>query len=87
MASQHVDISMPEKRGGGELPCRANNESVNESSSRDEAGKGEMSAELTEYPEGGPRAWLDATGAAGVLFCTSGYINAFGCVDLVSTHL
>lgn len=38
----------------------------------------EINLEQIEYPEGGARAWLDAVGAAGALFCTSGYINAFG---------
>ena len=30
------------------------------------------------YPEGGAKAWGVALGAAGVLFCTMGYMNAFG---------
>lgn len=30
------------------------------------------------FPEGGARAWSVAIGAAGVLFCTFGYVNAFG---------
>jgi hypothetical protein len=37
----------------------------------------QMSKETT-FPEGGTRAWLVALGAAGVLFCTFGNINAFG---------
>ncbi|CAD6454327.1 5265c8df-1c99-438b-a585-f04aab271371 [Sclerotinia trifoliorum] len=31
-----------------------------------------------DFPDGGARAWSVALGAAGVLFCTFGYINAFG---------
>lgn len=31
-----------------------------------------------DYPDGGLRAWSVAVGAAGVLFCTFGYANAFG---------
>jgi hypothetical protein len=34
----------------------------------------------TTFPEGGRRAWFVASGAAGVLFCTFGYANAFGSV-------
>ena len=34
--------------------------------------------EETPFPEGGARAWSVALGAAGVLFCTFGYVNAFG---------
>lgn len=30
------------------------------------------------YPEGGARAYLVVLGSAGLLFCTMGYINAFG---------
>lgn len=33
-----------------------------------------------EFPDGGAKAWSVAIGAAGVLFCTFGYANAFGCV-------
>jgi hypothetical protein len=31
-----------------------------------------------DFPDGGLRAWSVAIGAAGVLFCTFGYANAFG---------
>ncbi|RAL60355.1 hypothetical protein DID88_000131 [Monilinia fructigena] len=31
-----------------------------------------------DFPDGGAKAWSVAAGAAGVLFCTFGYINAFG---------
>lgn len=31
-----------------------------------------------DYPDGGARAWSVAIGAAGVLFCTFGYCNAYG---------
>lgn len=34
--------------------------------------------EETTFPEGGTRAWLVAASCAGVLFCTFGYVNAFG---------
>ncbi|KFX95821.1 hypothetical protein O988_05617 [Pseudogymnoascus sp. VKM F-3808] len=30
------------------------------------------------FPEGGARGWTTTAGAAGVLFCTFGYINTFG---------
>lgn len=30
------------------------------------------------FPEGGARGWSTTAGAAGVLFCTFGYINTFG---------
>jgi hypothetical protein len=30
------------------------------------------------YPDGGARAWFVAAGAAGILFSTFGYANAFG---------
>jgi hypothetical protein len=33
-----------------------------------------------DFPDGGARSWSVAYGAAGVLFCTFGYANAFGCV-------
>lgn len=32
------------------------------------------------FPEGGARGWTTTAGAAGVLFCTFGYINTFGYV-------
>jgi hypothetical protein len=35
-------------------------------------------AAIHNFPEGGPRAWSVAIGAAGVIFCTFGYANAFG---------
>ncbi|QSZ33609.1 hypothetical protein DSL72_005177 [Monilinia vaccinii-corymbosi] len=31
-----------------------------------------------DFPDGGARAWSVAAGAAGLLFCTFGYTNAFG---------
>lgn len=37
----------------------------------------EISEEIS-FPEGGARAWFVAAGAAGVLFCTLGYVNSFG---------
>lgn len=39
----------------------------------------EISDKIT-FPEGGARAWFVAAGAAGVMFCTLGYINSFGLV-------
>lgn len=33
---------------------------------------------IVTFPEGGARGWATAAGAAGVLFCTFGYINTFG---------
>ncbi|RJE27029.1 Major Facilitator Superfamily [Aspergillus sclerotialis] len=39
------------------------------------------------FPDGGFRAWMVALGAAGVMFCTIGYVNAFGVYqDYYSTH-
>lgn len=52
-----------EKSLGGALP--------------DQADGTEISEEMT-FPEGGARAWFVAAGAAGVLFCTLGYVNSFG---------
>ncbi|KFY42847.1 hypothetical protein V495_04309 [Pseudogymnoascus sp. VKM F-4514 (FW-929)] len=34
--------------------------------------------QIPDFPDGGPRAWSVAIGAAGVLFTTFGYVNAFG---------
>ncbi|GFF40604.1 LOW QUALITY PROTEIN: riboflavin transporter MCH5 [Aspergillus udagawae] len=34
--------------------------------------------ETAPFPDGGARAWMVALGAGGVLFCTFGYVNAFG---------
>jgi hypothetical protein len=48
-----------------------------EETSPDETDGKEIS-EMTTFPEGGARAWAVAAGAAGVLFCTLGYSNAFG---------
>lgn len=31
-----------------------------------------------DFPDGGAKAWSVAIGAAGVMFCTFGYANAFG---------
>lgn len=40
-----------------------------------------------DFPDGGARAWSVAAGAAGVLFCTFGYANAFGVYQAYySTH-
>ncbi|KAM3084668.1 hypothetical protein ACMFMG_003129 [Clarireedia jacksonii] len=33
---------------------------------------------MMTFPDGGARAWSVAAGAAGILFCTFGYINTFG---------
>jgi hypothetical protein len=35
-------------------------------------------SEQLSFPDGGGRAWIVATACAGILFCTFGYINAFG---------
>jgi hypothetical protein len=35
-------------------------------------------AAFDDFPEGGARAWTVVLGAAGLLFCTFGYTNAFG---------
>ncbi|TGO82216.1 hypothetical protein BPOR_0887g00020 [Botrytis porri] len=37
-----------------------------------------QNAFIMDFPDGGARAWSVAAGAAGVLFCTFGYINSFG---------
>jgi hypothetical protein len=36
------------------------------------------------FPEGGARAWSVALGTAGILFCTFGYVNAFGYIQASS---
>ncbi|KAE8153451.1 major facilitator superfamily domain-containing protein [Aspergillus avenaceus] len=39
------------------------------------------------FPDGGAQAWMVALGAGGVLFCTFGYVNAFGIYqDYYITH-
>jgi hypothetical protein len=48
-----------------------------EETSSNEPGSKEIS-DPTTFPEGGARALAVAAGAAGVLFCTLGYSNAFG---------
>jgi hypothetical protein len=35
-------------------------------------------SDMTTFPERGARAYSVAIGAAGLLFCTFGYVNAFG---------
>jgi hypothetical protein len=50
--------------------------SINESSVEKAPLLGDL--EETTFPEGGARAWSVALSAAGVLFCTFGYVNAFG---------
>ena len=83
MASQGAEISALDGRAHRQSPSPANDRFGEENSLSDEAGKGEKSAPSMEFPEGGARAWLVAVGAAGVLFCTSGYINAFGYLILL----
>lgn len=39
------------------------------------------SAAMMAFPDGGARAWSVAAGAAGVFFCTFGYVNNFGFVS------
>lgn len=31
-----------------------------------------------DFPDGGIKAWRNALGCAGLLFCSFGYVNAFG---------
>jgi hypothetical protein len=61
---------------------QAQNEEHNGRISQEESLPGETDgkevSEMTTFPEGGARAWAVAAGAAGVLFCTLGYSNAFG---------
>jgi hypothetical protein len=61
---------------------QAQNEEHNGKTSQEESSPGETDgkeiSEMTTFPEGGARAWAVAAGAAGVLFCTFGYSNAFG---------
>lgn len=40
--------------------------------------------EQLPFPDGGGRAWSVAAGCAGILFCTFGYINSFGWVEIVT---
>lgn len=42
----------------------------------------EETSDVMTFPEGGARAWSVAIGAAGVMFCTFGYVNAFGQVHI-----
>jgi hypothetical protein len=35
------------------------------------------------FPEGGARAWSVAAGATGIIFCSLGYCNAFGYVNVL----
>ena len=59
---------------------------VVEEQSSQENPQDEKSQETT-FPEGGLKAWSVAFGAAGVLFCTFGYTNAFGYVQGKSVRL
>lgn len=36
-----------------------------------------------DFPDGGIKAWGVVAGAFSVLFCTFGYLNAYGCVPLL----
>ena len=37
------------------------------------------------FPDGGLQAWAVVAGAFCVLFCTFGYLNAYGCVSSVAS--
>lgn len=37
-------------------------------------------AQEQQFPEGGTRSWLVATGTALIMFCTLGYVNSWGYV-------
>lgn len=39
------------------------------------------SPDISDFPEGGPRAWLVVAGSAATMFCTFGYLTGFGSVD------
>ena len=63
---------------GGE-PDTATNTSLELPSIKDtEAATSPLSNGYGTFPEGGGRAWSVACGAAGIMFCSFGYINAFG---------
>lgn len=34
--------------------------------------------DISEFPEGGPRAWIVVAGSAATMFCTFGYLTGFG---------
>ncbi|KAF7863218.1 hypothetical protein EAF04_007300 [Stromatinia cepivora] len=63
-----IDIERPVETGETENEILAAVQSENE----------KENAFVMDFPDGGARAWSVAAGAAGVLFCTFGYINAFG---------
>lgn len=48
------------------------------SSSRHAVDTIETKSDISDFPEGGARAWMVAAGTASILFCTLGYTNSFG---------
>ena len=60
-----------------ETKIQPNDEPSSDERTIDEKPAEQASGDNT-FPEGGPRAWSVAFGAAGALFCTFGYANAFG---------
>ncbi|GFG20113.1 MFS transporter, putative [Aspergillus udagawae] len=61
--------------------------SVRESSKEESILQPPKAPEPAPFPDGGARAWMVALGAGGVLFCTFGYVNAFGVYqDYYITH-
>ncbi|RFU24586.1 hypothetical protein B7463_g11751, partial [Scytalidium lignicola] len=87
MASQEPDISEIPKAEHGQSSSHVSDKSAKGNFGIDETRNGQESALSIEFPEGGLRAWLVAGGATGVLFCNSGYINAFGVYqDYYLTH-
>ncbi|KAL6230885.1 hypothetical protein BDW75DRAFT_248293 [Aspergillus navahoensis] len=61
--------------------------SVRESSKESSIVQLPKAPEPAPFPDGGARAWTVALGAGGVLFCTFGYVNAFGVYqDYYITH-
>ncbi|MCJ1269726.1 hypothetical protein MMC22_009618 [Lobaria immixta] len=71
----HTSQDSSESRSGSEHDRENSLEGA--LSDLDVAGAKETSDKMT-FPEGGARAWFVAAGTAGVMFCTLGYINAFG---------
>jgi hypothetical protein len=61
--------------------------SVRESSKEESILQPPKAPEPAPFPDGGARAWMVALGAGGVLFCTFGYVNAFGFVSSWSAYV
>lgn len=68
---------VPQSNSATTLPAGDTEMGVAEGSCNDVDGE-KGTAPVVTFPEGGARGWATTAGAAGVLFCTFGYINTFG---------